>query len=113
MLEWSRGCLFLRTFPKTDGTTLHYDNRVMAILADRGCSETHNVLSLYLFENLFKGKGRDVVAFINNDLTISGHYVFDLSLAIEALHEADVDGTGNPLFAATHLTNVFQLHTQE
>ena len=113
MLEWSRSCLLLRTFPETDGTALHQDNRVMAVFADGSCSEAHNVLSFYLFENLFKGKGWDVVAFINNDLTIFGHHVFDLSLAIEALDEADVDRTGNLLFAATYLTNVFQRHPQE
>jgi hypothetical protein len=45
MLEWSRCCLLLCAFPETDKTTLHHDNRVMAVLADRSRSQAHNVLS--------------------------------------------------------------------
>ena len=50
---------------ETNGTTLHENDRLMSILADRSCRQAINGMCLYALQYILKCYRRHVVTFIN------------------------------------------------
>ena len=68
-------------------TALHVDDRVVSIFPLRSCRQAEDVLRLYLPHHLLKSECRQMVAFVNNDVPVFCHEVFDSLSAMGALDE--------------------------
>src|SRR5215469_7215807 len=91
VLERRSLCHCPRTHVEPDRPALHLDDRMVAILA-RWCSGQANYVScLHLLHHLLEGKGRDVVAFIYDHLSIFGNEILHFVVPVEALNDRDVD----------------------
>lgn len=77
----------------------------MTVFPDRRRRQAQNILSFSVSEYAFKSKSRNVMTFINNDLTVLTHDAIDLALADQALHDRDIDLQPVRFPAATDLPN--------
>ena len=62
-------------------SALHEDNRRLTIAADRRGREAQYLLRLHTFENAFKRRGADVMAFVDNDVSVIFNQRVDIILA--------------------------------
>src|SRR5438270_5399086 len=86
---------------------------MMTILTCWSSCETHDVFSLYLPEHLLKGEGREVMALVNDDLSVLGHPIFNNTFAIQALDNTDVNAPGTQVLSSTNLADLFEWNIQK
>ena len=66
---------------------------MVSVFSDRGRGETEYIFRLRLPHNPFKGHGRQVVAFVNHDMTVLRDQIFRFTFAMETLNQRDVNET--------------------
>lgn len=76
--------------PVSDRATLHMDNWMPSVLADRRCGQPQNGGSSHLLQHLFKTERRDVVIFVDNHVSIVRHEIMYDSIAKETLKKHDI-----------------------
>ena len=76
---------------ETNGAALHEDDRVVAIFANGVAVKPTNIPGLRLFQHLLERERGKVVALVNNDMAVFGDKVPDLSFALKALDNRNVD----------------------
>src|SRR5260370_795910 len=113
MLEWPGRCLITGINPITNGTALHQNDRVMAILAHWRRSQAKNVLGFGLSQHLLKTERGEMMAFVHDDLAISGHQIVHHMFAAEALYYRHVDEAGRFFATAANLPNRFNRKVQK
>ena len=77
--------------PIAHGTTLHKDDRVVAILACDGRRQPHNESRFSAARDLFETLRRHVVALVYDEVPIFPDAIIHNSLPDEALNEGDVN----------------------
>jgi hypothetical protein len=70
---------------------LREDDRLMTIAAYRGGGQAHHEFCLGLFEDRLEGKGRKVVAFVDDDLPVLVEQFAKILPTGKRLHDRDVD----------------------
>lgn len=97
----------------SDGTALHEDDRVMAILPRHGRGQANHELSLRPTNHLLKAVRRQVVAFIDDDLPILADAVINDPLADEALNDGHVEQPGRLVSAVANSSDRLSRQIQE
>ena len=79
---------------------LHEDDRMMAVLAsDRG-GQSQDESRLGPADDLLEAAGREMVALVDDEMTVLRHAILDDALAHQALNDGHVQRTGRFLAAA-------------
>ena len=86
MLKRMRRRPLLALHPIAHGTTLHKDDRVVAILPCDGRGEPRDELCRGLTRHLFKTLGGEMVAFIDNQVPIIAHQILNHAFSDQALN---------------------------
>ena len=105
MLKWPRCRLIAGIDPITNGTALHQNDRMMTVLAHRGRSQAKNIPRFDLSQHLFKTEGGEMMAFVHDDLAVSGHQIIHHMFAAEALYYRHVDQASRLFATASNLSN--------
>ena len=74
-----------------DRTALHEDNRMVTVLACHGRGQAGDKLGLRSPCHELKAAGREMVAFIDNEIPISPDLVVHHAFANQALDQRDID----------------------
>jgi hypothetical protein len=69
----------------THRSTLHENNRVMAVLSSRRRSQANNELRFDLLHYLLEAEGSKMVALVGNHMPVLSNTVLNLTLALQAL----------------------------
>ncbi len=91
----------------TDGSALHEDDGVVAVLAGDGGGQAGDVSRLGAAGDEFETAGGEVVAFVDDEVAVVGDAVVHGAFANEALDEGDVEGAGEFAASAAQATNGF------
>src|SRR6267378_2299741 len=91
MDERPQPCLLLRVDTVTHRPALHKNDRVMTVFSGNRSREPGDVSRLGSACDQLKVPGGQVVAFINNQVSVRPHAVVNDALAYQALHEGDID----------------------
>ena len=100
MVERSFCGLVPRVDPKTYGSALHKNNWMMAVFAGDRRRQPKNIPRLSPPGDQFKADGRQVVAFINNELPVIANNVVNFSFSYQTLDEGHIDYSGRTPFSA-------------
>jgi hypothetical protein len=93
--------LTLRVHREAHRPDLHSQDRVVPIAAVGRGREAQDVAGTHLTKHTLERNGRNVVALVDDDVSVAGHDVLDTSLPDEALDHRDVQpAVGLPLTAA-------------
>ena len=92
---------------------LHEDDGMVAVLAGDGGGEAEDEFGLGPADREFETLRREVVAFIDDDVSVVGDEVFDDALADETLDHGDIDLTGEFLTSASKTSDVFFIEIEE
>ena len=90
MLKRSARRLALSIHPVADGPKLHLGDGLVAIAPLRRGGETDEIARLHLRQNTLEGERRQVVAFIDDDVTVRSNEIVDSFLTDEALHHRHI-----------------------
>jgi hypothetical protein len=72
---------------------LHEDDRLMPVLARDGGRQSHHESSLCPACDLFEAVGRQVVALVDDQVTVLAHAIIDHTFPDEALDDGDIHST--------------------
>src|SRR2546429_5222814 len=86
--------------PVAYGTTLHEDDRMLAILPGDGRRQPGHKLRPSLAGNLLKALGREMVTLIHNQVAIIAHEIVDETASDQALHHGHIKQAGRLCAAA-------------
>jgi len=114
-LMFERSCLGHRAGAHTEPSraALHVDDRMVTVFSRRGRRETNDVLGLHLLHNLLEGKRRDMVALVDNHLTVLGDKILYLVFAVQALNDRNIHVSGPVHLPAADLPDRFLRQIQE
>jgi hypothetical protein len=84
-----------------DRPALHEDDRMMAVFARERGGKSHHESSLSLPRHLLEAARRQMMAFVDDELTVIGHAVVHHAFAYHALDHRYVDQPGRAAAAAT------------
>src|SRR5208282_5009789 len=99
--------------PIPHGTTLHEDDRVVAILPCDGRGKTRDELCLGLTRHLFKTLGGEMMAFVDNQVPVIAHQIINHAFADQALNYRHIQQAGWLLGATAHPSNGARRYSQE
>lgn len=85
----------------SDGTTLHKDDRVLAVPPNRCGGEAEHVPGPSALEDRLERERREVMTLVDNDLAIALDPVTDFPFTGERLHDRDIDLARGLALAAT------------
>src|SRR5580658_4030455 len=97
----------------SDLSTLHQNNRMMAIFSDRCCRKTQYIMCFGLFKSLLKAKSRQMMALIDNNLTILSYFFFYYSLSRKALQHTNIYSSSQFIATAADYTNALKWNIEE
>jgi hypothetical protein len=97
----------------SNGTALHKDDGMVPVLAGDGGGETEDEFGLGPADREFETLRREMVAFIDDDVSVVGDEVFDDALTDEALDHDDVDLSGEFFASASKASDVFFIEIEE
>ena len=101
------------TDPVSDGTTLHEDNRMLAILPGDGCRQARHKLRFSLTGNLLKTLSREMVALIHNQMAIIAHEIVNEAASNHALYDCYIKQSRCLCAATTDPANSALWHSEE
>ena len=93
--------------------TLHEDDRVVPVFPRHRGRQPEHEPRLRLSRDLFEAMGRQVVALVNNHVTVAGYTVVDDALLDQALNHRDVQEPCRRITAATDTSNRLDRNTEE
>ena len=82
------------------GSQLHVDNWLVSVAALRRCGESGDVTGADRGKHPLEGPGGNMVAFVDNDVTVAGHFFGGAVPAHHALEHGDIDPPGDLPLAA-------------
>ena len=88
-----------------DRATLHEDDRILAVAPDRRRGEPDHEAAFHPFQDSLEGDGGDVMAFIDDHLSVAVDQLLDVFAPGQALDDRDVDDTTGIALAATDHTD--------
>src|SRR5205823_7932023 len=84
------GCL-LGAEEEPNRTALHVNDRVVTIFS-RGCgSQSQNILGFHLAKDTLKRESRQMVALVDNDVSIIRYKILNHTRSMQALDHGNVD----------------------
>ena len=105
MLERASRGLFLGIDTMAHGAALHEDDRMVPVLARHSCGQPGNKFRLCPTSHLLKAVGRQMVAFVNDQMAVFGYTVVNDAFAYQALNERDVNHAVGFLSSASDMTD--------
>src|SRR5438034_464807 len=99
--------------PVAYGTTLHEDDRMLAILPGDGRRQPGHKLRPSLAGNLLKALGREMVTLIHNQVAIIAHEIVDETASDQALHHGHIKQAGRLCAAAADPANSARRYSEE
>ena len=87
-------------------SALHEDDGMMPVLAGYRGGQAEDIPRLAATRHRLEAYRRQVVTFVDDEVTIVGDHVIDFALAHQALNDGDVDDTGRAALAAADLTDL-------
>src|SRR5882724_4901693 len=103
----------LRVHAVTHRATLHEDNRMVSILASHRRRQPQHVTRLGSARHQFEACRGQMMAFIDNEMTVTRDQIRHLSLANETLYHCHINSSGGLAATATDSTNVIDIHRQK
>src|SRR6516225_945196 len=103
VFERRRFCCLFGTEEEPNGAALHVNDRVVTIFASGRGSQSQNIFGFDLSKDTLKRKSRQVVAFVNNDVSIIRNKILNLALSVQALDHSNVDGPRSLVLASSKL----------
>jgi len=91
MLEWSSDRLAFCIHAVANRSALHEHDGVMPVFAGDCRGQSREILRLRTPRDLLEAERREVVAFVDDDVTVLGDAVVNRPLAHEALNQCDVE----------------------
>src|SRR5579875_1403563 len=88
-------------------STLHKYNWMLSIFTGQRSCQAKYIFCRRMFKYLLEAHSRNVMTFIDYNVTIIRNKVFDLSVYIKTLYQSDVDEPGSFVFATTNRTDFF------
>src|ERR1035441_3995426 len=76
---------------KSTRPTLHVDDGMVSIFTLGSCRQAEDVLRFHLLHHLLEGERRQMVALIDNDLTVLCDEILDSVFVVGALDDCDVN----------------------
>jgi hypothetical protein len=113
MLERAPRRLVLRVDGEPDGPALHVDDRLVPVAAVRRGGEACDVPRLHLAHDALEGSRGQVVAFVDDHVTVGRDDVVDGPIAHEALEHGHVEASGGRPLPATDLPNRLRRRPEE
>ena len=113
MIEATLSRFYARIDPISYRSALHEDDRVMPVFARDRCREPKHKASLRSARHSFEGRSGDVVAFINDQVPITGYRIRDFTFPYEALDQRDVDAPRGLAFPAANGSNRTSVNREE
>ena len=107
------GRLGLGIDPMTNRPALHEDDRMVAILAGDGRGQARDKLRLRPADDLLETLSGQVVAFVNDEMSIVSHQVTHHVLAHQALDDRHVQRTRRLFSPAADSADGFGRQTQK
>jgi hypothetical protein len=92
---------------------LHEDDRVVAILSRDSGGEAKNELRLRTPDNLFEAMRGEMMAFVNDQMSIMRNTIIDDALSHEALDYSDINSSCRLAAPASDPADVTAPHVQE
>ena len=106
-------CLVTIIHPVTHRAALHKNYRLVSIFARHSRRQTSYIFGLGLAHHLFKADRRNVVAFVNNQVTVIANQVTDNPFLAQALDHGYIEISVRFVPTTAKLTNVFRVSYQE
>jgi len=100
-----RLCLLLGVDTMPDRPALHDHDRVVPVFADGGRCHPGDVAGLDLLHHGLKAEGGNVVALVDQDVTVIGHQISHRSPVLQALQHRDVDPALSFVSASAELSD--------
>src|SRR5215472_76753 len=94
-------------------TTLHENDRMLAILPGDSRRQTRHELRLSLAGNLLKALGREMVAFSHNEVPIIAHEIVDETASDHALYHCHIKQASRLCTAAADPAYSARRHSKE
>ena len=94
MPEWPRGSLHLCIDAMAHRSTLHENDRLMAVLACDGSGQPGDELRPGVPDDLLKTVRRQMVAFVDDDMAVRRDQVIHRAFACQALDDCHVNRAG-------------------
>jgi len=113
LYKWALCVLVSRIHSEPRRTELHVEDRLLTVPATWSCSESRDKPRLHFRKDALERNGRDVVAFIHDNVSIASHKVSYAAKANQALNHGNVDLAGRSVFSSTDLPDFFRFFTQE
>src|SRR5215472_8144813 len=104
---------FPDTAPVAYWTTLHEDDRMLAVLPRDSRRQARHKLRLRLAGNLLKALGGEMVALIHNQVAIIAHEIVDEAASDHALYHGYIKQAGWLCAATADPTNSARRHSKE
>src|SRR5215469_375598 len=105
------------TMPDADpvpyGTTLHENDRMLAILSGDRRRQARHELRLSLAGNLLKALSREMVALIHNEVPIIAHEIVDEAASDHALYHCHIKQASRLCAASADPANSERRHSEE
>jgi hypothetical protein len=92
---------------------LHEDDGVVAILPCYSRGQAEHIFRLSSASRGLEADGGQVVAFVNNELPVSGHDVGHLAFPDQALDSCNIDEARRPLPSTADDSNTIRLDVEE
>jgi len=111
LYKWALCVLVSRIHNEPRGTELHMEDRLQTVPATWSCSESCDKPRSRFRKDALERNGRDVVAFIHDNVSIASHKVGYAAKANQALNHCNVDLAGRSVLSRTDLAYLFRFFT--
>jgi hypothetical protein len=99
--------------PGGEKAALHEDDGMMPVLSGDGCRQTNDVSCLRPPGDKFKARCRQMVAFVDNKMSVTGKDIGNLSIAHQALDECHIDNARRLSFPTADNSDLFRINVQK
>ncbi len=106
VVEAAPSCLRAGIDPVSHRAALHENDWMVSVFSCYRCGEPEDVASLRAARHHFERRGRDMVALVDNEMTVSGNEIGHLAFTHEALNQCYVDASGWLAAAAANGSDV-------
>src|SRR5947199_4128491 len=113
MCKRSESCLLLSAHTIPHRATLHEDNRMMTVFPRNRCRQAGDVSRLCPARHKFETSRGQVMAFVNNYMTIRSDTVMNCTFANEALNESDIQLSTKPFPSSSELADSTRRNLKE
>src|SRR5260370_37896238 len=99
--------LAFRIYPRSQRTQLHLCGRMASVAPPGRRRESEEIARFDLRQHTLERERRQMVTFIDNDMSVAGDEVIDSLLVKEALNHADIEAAVGLAFPGPDLPDLF------